>query len=147
MIQKFFRPMLHAFLSYDEFFKRVGCKTERITNLFVLQLINKLEKFVVQQKTDAYNIIIIKCCIFTRHCACVCVCVCVCVCAWMCVRACMRLCVYVCIHASFNRDARNLLDHSSHVVKVTSVKFVVNCLVVYSKSSWKVVVLSNVCKS
>ena len=32
---------------------------------------------------------------------------------------------------SFNRDARNLLDHSSHVVKVTSVKLVVNCLVVW----------------
>jgi len=30
-----------------------------------------------------------------------------------------------------------LLD-SSHVVKVTSVKFVVNCLVVYGKSLWKV---------
>jgi len=45
---------------------------------------------------------------------------------------------------SFNRDARNLLDHSSHVVKVTSVKFVVNCLVVYDKSPWKVIVLSNV---
>ena len=45
---------------------------------------------------------------------------------------------------SFNRDARNLLDQSSHVVKVTSVKFVVNCLVVYGKSPWKVIVLSNV---
>ena len=45
---------------------------------------------------------------------------------------------------SFNRDARNLLDHNSHVVKVTSVKFVVNCLVVYGKSPWKVIVLSNV---
>jgi len=31
---------------------------------------------------------------------------------------------------SFNRDA--------HVVKVTSVKFIVNCLVVYGKSPWKV---------
>jgi len=48
---------------------------------------------------------------------------------------------------SFNRDARNLLDHSSHVVKVTSVKFVVNCLVMYGKSPWKIIVLSNVCKS
>ena len=45
---------------------------------------------------------------------------------------------------SFNRDARNLLDHSSHVVKVTSVEFVVNCLVMYGKSPWKVIVLSNV---
>jgi len=45
----------------------------------------------------------------------------------------------VCI-GSFNRDARNLLDHSSHVVKVTSVKFIVNCLVVYGKSLWKVIV-------
>jgi len=45
---------------------------------------------------------------------------------------------------SFNRDARNLLDQNSHVVKVTSVKFVVNCLVVYDKSPWKVIVLSNV---
>jgi len=34
-----------------------------------------------------------------------------------------------------------LLDHSSHsVVKVTSVKSVVNCLVVYGKSPWKVIV-------
>jgi len=48
---------------------------------------------------------------------------------------------------SFNRDTRNLLDHTSHVVKVTSVKFVVNCLVVYGKSPWKVIMLSNVCKS
>ena len=31
-----------------------------------------------------------------------------------------------------------MLDHSSHIVKVTSVKFVVNCLVVYDKSPWKV---------
>ena len=38
------------------------------------------------------------------------------------------------IIGSFNRDARNLLDHGSHVVKVTSVKCVVNCLVVYGKS-------------
>ena len=34
-----------------------------------------------------------------------------------------------CYTGSFNRDARNLLDHSSYVVKETSVKFVVNCLV------------------
>ena len=32
---------------------------------------------------------------------------------------------------SFNRDAQNLLDYSSHIVKVTSIKFVVNCLIVY----------------
>jgi len=39
------------------------------------------------------------------------------------------------IIGSFNRDARNLLDHGSHdVVKMTSVKCVVNCLVVYGKS-------------
>ena len=40
---------------------------------------------------------------------------------------------------------RNLLDRSSHIV--ISVKFVVNCLVVYGKSPWKVIVLSNMCKS
>jgi len=59
------------------------------------------------------------------------VCVCVCVCVYVCVRAWAH--VYACV-CFFNRDARNLLDHSSHVVKVTSVKFVVNCLVVYGKS-------------
>ena len=48
---------------------------------------------------------------------------------------------------SFNRDARNLLDHSSMLLKWQSVKFVVNYLVVYGKSPWKVIVLSNVCKS
>jgi len=35
-----------------------------------------------------------------------------------------RIYIYICVHInvyieSFNRDARNLLDHSSHVVKVT----------------------------
>jgi len=51
----------------------------------------------------------------------------------------LSISVYI---GSFNRDTRNLLDHSSHVVKVTSIKFVVNCLVVYSKLPWKIIVLS-----
>lgn len=49
-----------------------------------------------------------------------------------------------CYIGSFNRDARHLLDYSSHVTKVTSINCVVNCLIVYGESPWKVIVLINV---
>ena len=42
---------------------------------------------------------------------------------------------------------RNFSGYSSHVVKVTPAKFVVNCVVVYEKSPLKVIELNNVCKS
>lgn len=39
-----------------------------------------------------------------------------------------------------------MLGYSSHFVKVMSIKFIVNCLLVFGKLLWEVVALNNVCK-
>lgn len=63
-----------------------------------------------------------------------------CACAIKRMNACNRYCVYF-LYRSFNGDARSLLGFSSRVVEGISVKFDLNCLVVYRKSPWKVIVI------
>ena len=52
----------------------------------------------------------------------------------------------VVLYRFFSRDARNLLGDRSQVVKVKFVKFIVNCIVVYGKSTWRVIALNNGCR-